>query len=116
MRKFLFVAVVSAFVGMSCSISRHASTDSDNIYGVSVQSALTMKPETLSVAGLDSLLRTDRLPRLSKWTKSSFQDDESNVYSVYRTLYDNTTNTIYTLKELNAQTLVLTKRRLKTNK
>jgi hypothetical protein len=116
MRKILFVAAAFALmtIGMSCSTQKQA-TD-EPVYGVSVQTAQTLKPETLTVAGLDSLLKTDKLPRLAKWTKSVFQDDETNVYNVYRTLYDQSTYTIYTLKELNTQTLVLTKRRLKTSK
>ena len=117
MRKILFVATAFALMtlGMSCSSSRQA-VSTENTYGVSVQSAYTMKPETLTVVSLDSLLKTDKLPRLAKWTKSAFKDDESNTYNVFRTLYDRSTNTIYTLKELNAQTLVLTKRRLRTSK
>ena len=116
MKKLFYVFVTAAmFTICSCHTQQNGvTTDDDNIYGVNVQQAWTLKPETLNVAGIDSLRKADKLPKIEKWTSSSFTDDENNVRSIYRTLYDRTTGIVYTLKQLDANTSVLTKRIIKT--
>ena len=116
MKKLFYVFITAAmFTICSCHTQKSGvNTDGDNIYGVNVQQAWTLKPETLNVAGIDSLRKADKLPKIEKWTSSSFTDDENNVRSIYRTLYDRTTGIVYTLKQLDANTSVLTKRIIKT--
>lgn len=110
MKKLFYIFVTAAMLTICSCHTQQTSVSTDGIYGVSVQQAWTLKPETLSVAGIDSLRKADKLPKIEKWTTSSFTDDENNVRSIYRTLYDRTTGIVYTLKQLDANTSVLTKR------
>jgi hypothetical protein len=107
---FVIFSLATALVFASCA------TQKENVgtYGVSATSAQTMRPDTLDNAKVDSLLKADSLPAIKKWTTSSFVDEETHVTSTYRTLYDQTTNTIYTLKTLADGRFVLIKRVIRT--
>ena len=89
-----------------------ASVENNGTFGVSLTSTYIIGPDTLCVAQIDSVVKSDRLPVLEKWAKSVFKDYETNTSYVYRTLYDKTTNTIYTVKNLDTKTFVLSKRKI----
>ena len=73
------------------------------------------QPDTLDNRRIDSLLTADRLPAVQRWASSTYIDDESGRASQYRTLYDRSTNTIYTLKTLTDRRFVLIKRVIRTH-
>lgn len=89
-----------------------ASVENDGTFGVSPTATYTIAPDTLCVSQMDSVVNADRLPALEKWAKSVFNDYETNTSYVYRTLYDKTSNTIYTVKNLDTETFVLSKRKI----
>lgn len=113
MRKiFYIISFVAALSFSACHTTETAT--GDGTYGVAVQSNKTSKPDTINSIGLDSLVRVDRLPKVQKWATSTFVDDETGKPIVYRTLYDRTTNTIYTIKILEQNVFVLSKKYLRT--
>ena len=115
MRKiFYIISFVAALSFSACHTTE--TTTTNGIYGVSVQGNKTSKPDTLNSIGLDSMVRVDRLPKVQKWATSTFVDDETGKAIVYRTLYDRTTNTIYTLKTLDQNVFVLSKKYLRTSR
>lgn len=112
MRKIVYIFVTAMMLSIvGCKTQQAPVTPETSVYGVSVQGAWTLKPETLTVAGVDSLIRVDKLPKIEKWTSTTFEDDETGTKLVYRTLFDKTTGIIYTLKFMDKQTTVLSKRR-----
>lgn len=110
MKKFFFSIVVVATLFCSCKTGQTITDQDENTFGVSATSAKTSQPDTLGVAGVDSLLRVDFLPAVSKWPVSYFRDEETGAKLEFRTLFDRTTNTIYTLKTLADGRRVLIKR------
>ena len=112
MRKLFYTFIITAFIASCTPTKSIQSNNSDNTYGVSVQAALTLRPETLDVAGVDSMLKHDQLPATRKWATASYVDDESGVRQVYHTLYDRSTQIIYTIKELGNNVFVLSKRQI----
>ena len=112
MRKLLYTFIISAFIASCAPTKNIQSNDSDNTYGVYVQAALTLRPETLDVAGIDSMLQHDQLPLTRKWATASYVDEESGVRQIYRTLYDRSTQIIYTIKELGNNVFVVSKRQI----
>lgn len=111
MKKLILIASVTLALMMG-SCATHKETT--NTYGVSATSAQTFNPDTLDNQKVDSLLRVDNLPAIKKWATSTFVDEESRTAIVYRTLYDRTSNTIYTLKTLPDGRFVLIKRAIAT--
>lgn len=111
MKKFLFIIGFCAAVMTGCKPTQGVVGDV-NTYGVSAVGAKTYGPDTLDVAQIDSLVRTDRLPALKKWTKSVFVDEETGFTCEYRTLYDKTSNIVYTVKYIPQNTYILSKRKL----
>ena len=119
MKKILYVfAIFTAFCIASCRTtgSLDNNTGVDSAYGVSAQAAQTFLPETLSIRGVDSLLKADRLPDIKKWSAAYYKDDETNERNEYRTLYDRTSWTIYTVKKVSPGKWVLVKRIIKASK
>lgn len=80
---------------------------------VDVQHAHTLPTCTLSIEQVDSMIMADKLPVLSKWTKNQFKDYETATTTDYMTLFDKTTNTVYTVKTLNRRQYVVSKRLIK---
>lgn len=117
--KKLFYVVVAAIVltisGCKCHCVCCADTEqinSSDIYGVNATNAQTFAIDTLDNAKIDSLVRVDRLPKISKWAVSQFKDEETGQMNEYRTLYDKETKTVYTLKKIGNGLYVLQKRTL----
>ena len=112
MKKFItiFSALTLIFI-TSCKTNSETSYVFDT-YGVSVQSAKTMKPDTLNTAQMDSVLKADNLPAIQKWVSANHTDAETKRTNTYKTLYDNTTNVIYTIKIINNNMYILSKRKL----
>ena len=114
MKKLIFAFVVfTSMCVASCHTTKVVDEQDGATYGVSAQAAQTFRPETLSVAGIDSLLKADRLPAVKKWSAAYYKDDETNERNEYRTLYDRTSWTVYTLKKIGSEQWVLVKRMLK---
>jgi hypothetical protein len=114
MKKFFtFLTICSALLITSCKsvqkISEYGS-------GINVNKVITIKPDTLNSVQMDSVINTDQLPVLIKWTSSSLKDEETLQSNTIRTLYDRNTNTIYTVKTLNVTTYILSKRKIQTSK
>lgn len=109
---FSTIAIGLCIALASCKTSQDVSTPGS--YGVSAVASSVTKPDTLDAQKTDSLLRVDCLPAINKWASSVYIDDESGREFTYRTLYDRSTNTIYTLKTLSDGRLVLIKRHIKT--
>lgn len=80
---------------------------------VDVQHAHTLPTCTLSIAQMDSMIKADELPQLDKWTKNNLQDYETKTNTEYMTLFDKTSNTVYTVKTLNRRQYVVSKRIIK---
>ena len=108
---YLIFSITISFVFGSCVTQKEPPIT----YGVSATGVQLTQPDTLDNLKIDSLLKVDRLPSVNKWTSSSFVDDETQVRSTYRTLYDKKTNTIYTLKFLRDGRCVLVKKIIKTH-
>lgn len=108
---FTLISILSVLFILSCGSYKNA-TDIDGTYGVSVTKAITAKPDTLTVAQMDSVIKVDRLPVLNKWVQDVYKDESTLTNIVYRTLYDKTSNTVYTVKILNNSVYVLSKRTL----
>lgn len=47
------------------------------VFGVEIDRVHTLKPCTLNIFQMDSMLQADRLPQLGKWTSSVLQDEET---------------------------------------
>jgi hypothetical protein len=110
MKKLVYTIITIGIMAVcGCNPTKNVADNSET-YGVHVTGAKTSKPDTLNVAQVDSFIRHDRLPRLEKWTASAFVDDETGKAYTYKTLYDNTTKTVYTVKILNNDVYVLSKR------
>lgn len=80
---------------------------------VDVQHAYTLPTCTLNIAQMDSMIKADELPVISKWTKSQYKDEETQMTTEYMTLFDKTSNTVYTVKTLNRRQYVISKRVIK---
>lgn len=109
---FTLISVLSVLFISSCGSYKNA-TDIGT-YGVSVTKAVTAKPDTLTVAQMDSVVKVDRLPVLDKWVQNIYKDESTLTNIVYKTLYDKSTNTVYTVKILNNSVYVLSKRTIQT--
>ena len=103
---FTLISILSVLFISSCS-SYKKSTDIDMMYGVSVTKAITAKPDTLTVAQMDSVVKVDKLPVLNKWVQNVYKDESTLTNIVYKTLYDKSSNTVYTVKILNNSVYVL---------
>lgn len=112
MKHILFIISTICIICITACKSKEALTD--NTYGVSIASAKTFKPDTLTAAGIDSLVKVDKLPAFSKWVSAMFIDDESNISYKFKTIFDNRTNIVYTVKTLNQTLFVVSKRKLTT--
>ncbi len=112
MKRILFIISTICIVCMTACKTKESTTE--NTYGVSIASAKTMKPDTLSTAGLDSLVKSDKLPLFSKWVAAALIDDETKTTYHFKTIFDNRTNTVYTVKTLNPSLFVVSKRKLTT--
>lgn len=112
---FSTIAIALCIAFTSCKTGQDVvQTDNPNSFGVSATASSVSKPDTLDAMKIDSLVRVDRLPVINKWTSSIYVDDENNRAYTYRTLYDRSTNIIYTLKALSDGRFVLIKRTIKT--
>ena len=110
---FILISILSVLFISSCGSYKNA-TDIDGTYGVSVTKAITAKPDTLTVAQMDSVVKVDKLPVLNKWVQNVYKDESTFTNIVYKTLYDKSSNTVYTVKILNNSVYVLSKRTLQT--
>ena len=110
---FTLISILSVLFISSCGSYKN-STDIDMMYGVSVTKAITAKPDTLTVAQMDSVVKVDKLPVLNKWVQNVYKDESTLTNIVYKTLYDKSSNTVYTVKILNNSVYVLSKRTLPT--
>ena len=110
---FTLISILSVLFISSCGSYKNA-TDVDGTCGVSVIKAITAKPDTLTVAQMDSVVKVDRLPALNKWVQNVYKDESTLTNIVYKTLYDKSSNTVYTVKILNNSVYVLSKRTLQT--
>ena len=113
MKRIIFIISTICIVCMTACKTKEVSS-SENIYGVSISSAKTLKPDTLNAAGLDSLVKADKLPAFSKWVAAAFIDDETQTTYYFRTLFDSRSNIVYTVKSLNPSLFVVSKRKLAT--
>ena len=114
MKKIFSILTLSVCIALiSCKTGQTVSGDST--YGVQATQSSVTKPDTLDNQKIDSLLRVDHLPAVKKWASSVYIDDENGQASQYRTLYDRSTNTIYTLKALSDGRFVLIKRIIRTH-
>ena len=110
MKRLIGFFIISLF--LSLSGCKTASVENDWTFGVSATNIWTTGPDTLCVAQMDSVVKADRLPIVDKWSKSVFKDYETNENYMYHTLYDKTSNTIYTIKVLGTETYVMSKRKI----
>ena len=108
---FTLISILSVLFISSCSSYKKST---DMMYGVSVTKAITAKPDTLTVAQMDSVVKVDKLPVLNKWVQNVYKDESTLTNIVYKTLYDKSSNTVYTVKILNNSVYVLSKRTLQT--
>lgn len=105
---FIFCCVL-----FSCGPTK--SLQQDNTYGVSIKNIKTLSLDTLTVVQFDSLITADKLPAYKKWVKTYLKDAETNESIEYSTLYDKTTDIIYTIKYLktNKKYVVLKRKTIK---
>lgn len=108
---FSLITLFGALLITSCHTSKIVSTDN---YSVSVAKAVTSKPDTLNAQQMDSVINADKLPALAKWVQNVYKDESTFAVVTYKTLYDKSTNTVYTVKILNSSVYVLSKRSLQT--
>jgi hypothetical protein len=115
MKKIFSIIAVSLCIALSaCKTGQEVSTERPNSYGVSVTASSATKPDTLTAQRVDSLIYVDKLPTINKWVSSVYIDEETKCGYEFWTLYDRTTNIIYTLKLLPDNRFVMIKRTLKT--
>lgn len=111
MKYFSYVlSVMTIITVLCCCSSSKNSINTLGVYGVSVSKAQIIKPDTLNYIQIDSVMRVDALPVLDKWTTSTFKDEESGTMMSYKTLFDKSTNIVYTIKILDNNTFVLSKK------
>ena len=80
---FTLISILSVLFISSCGSYKN-STDIDMMYGVSVTKAITAKPDTLTVAQMDSVVKVDKLPVLNKWVQNVYKDESrKDNYSYY---------------------------------
>lgn len=114
MRKLLYL-FVSLILICSCDPTKQA-TNNDT-YGVSVENIKSMGIDTLTAIQVDSMTKHDKLPNKSKWSKTYLKDEETNTGYEYTTLYDRTSNIVYTIKFLRTENVyVVKKRKIATSK
>ena len=109
-----YFAIFSLLIAMglsSCHTQKSAVPES---YGNSITSVKSLKPDTFTVAQMDSVVKVDKLPSYGKWNAASFKEDESLKAYEYRSLFDSRTGVVYTLKDLRDGRFVLRKRIVKT--
>lgn len=94
--------------------SLNDSVPQEIVFGVNVTKAHTFEPCTLNVSQMDSMISTDKLPVLNKWTKQTLSDEETKIMNDYMTLYDKTSNIVYTVKKISLKDYVVSKRQLST--
>lgn len=114
MKKLLYLFVTLVLV---CSCDQTKKTINDNTYGVSVENVKSMGIDTLTAVQVDSMTKHDKLPNKSKWVKTYLKDEETKTGYEYTTLYDRTSNIVYTIKYLkNENVYVVKKRKIITSK
>ena len=115
MKKLLYLFVTLILV-CSCDPTKKT-INNDNVYGVSVENIKSMGIDTLTGVQVDSMTKHDKLPNKSKWVKTYLKDEESKTGYEYTTLYDRTSNIVYTIKYLKDKNVyVVKKRRITTSK
>ena len=114
MKKLIAIIGIASMLSLfGCGPTKNvASEDGENSYGMSVVNAKQWKPDTLTSVKVDSMLVADKLPALNKWNKSAFKDYETNVGYTYYNLFDKTTNIMYTIKVLDTDIYVISKKRV----
>lgn len=115
MKKLLYL-FVSLILVCSCNPTKKV-TDNDGVYSVAVQNIKSMGIDTLTDIQVDSMTKHDKLPNKSKWVKTYLKDEESKIGYEYTTLYDRTSNIVYTVKFLKDKNVyVVKKRKISTKK
>lgn len=110
-RIYSFFIVFMAVVLIGCKTTESVSTFGSG--NVNVTSVKKLSIDTLTVIQVDSMINVDKLPVLKKWKSSKMTDYETGKPYVYSTLYDTTSNIIYTVKTLgNNEIYVVMKRRM----
>lgn len=101
------------FLITACETSKKSASNFNNeeiLFGVQIEKVHTLVPCTLNIFQMDSMLQTDKLPKLNKWTKNPLTDEETKVLTNYMTLYDRTSNIVYTIKEMKDGKFVVSKK------
>lgn len=111
MKKFSYI--IALLTILFCFGCKSLNEQQELTYGVSATSARTYGPDTLLTVQMDSVVKHDKLPVIAKWVRSEYKDYESNKIVVCRTLYDQTSSTVYTVKELGNGVFVMSKRVLR---
>lgn len=115
MKKLLYLFVCLTMV-CSCNPTKKNVND-NNVYSVSVENVKSMGIDTLTSIQVDSMTKHDKLPNKSKWVKTYLKDEESKTGYEYTTLYDRTSNIVYTVKFLKDKNVyVVKKRKISTKK
>lgn len=109
MKKLLYLFVTLILV-CSCDPTKKNVTD-NNAYGVFVENVKSMGIDTLTAIQVDSMTKHDKLPNKSKWVKTYLKDEETKTGYEYTTLYDRTSNIVYTIKYLKAKNVYVVKKR-----
>ena len=114
MKKFLseICIVILVLCGLNLCACKSADCIDSNVYSMSVSNVRMLKPDTLTIYQIDSIVKADKLPSFKKWRQSSFKDDETLKVLQYRILVDPNTNTTYNIKQLSNGKYVLFKRQL----
>jgi hypothetical protein len=108
--------VINTYYDVDCFCS---TTDKDgqrtDYQKYSLVARITDGLDTLTVVQFDSLITADNLPAYKKWIKTYLKDAETNESIEYSTLYDKTTDIIYTIKYLttNKKYVVLKRKTIK---
>jgi hypothetical protein len=114
MKKLLYLFVTLVLV---CSCDPTKKVANDNTYGVSVENVKSIGIDTFTVVQVDSMVKHDKLPNKSKWPKTYLKDEETKKAYEYTTLYDRTSNIVYTIKYLKDENVyVVKKRKIATSK
>lgn len=110
MKKLTYLFLCMIILG-SCNLTKKNTNTNDNVYGVSVQTMQQLSIDTFSIYQVDSMVKVDKLPNKNKWETTYLKDGETNIAYEYKTLYDKSSKTIYTLKYLKDKKLYVVKKR-----